>query len=109
MRWRHGQATSVAPSDLNRNGNFWRSLTGDLKLTLTEDCKQRLARQRPEAASLIEAESTEPLIRRIDLQFENTAKRTHAIYETCADANDELAGEKLKSLAPALEAQSEGE
>lgn len=101
--------TSVAPADLDRSGSFWLSLTDDLKQTLTGDCQERLAHERPEGASEIEAVPPRQLIQRIDVQYENSAKRANSIFATCVGANDELAGEKLRSLEPALEAQSEGE
>lgn len=100
--------TSVTTADLNRNGAFWLSLTGDLRQTLVEDCQERLAQERPEGASGIRATPPNRLIQQMNLQYENAAKRANSIYRTCVRANDQLAYEKFKGLVPKLEAEGEG-
>ncbi len=100
--------TFVTPADLNRTGAFWLSLTGDLRQTLVgkpaktdSDTNDRTARQ-------IRATPPSRLVQQIDLQYENAAKRTSTIYSTYVGANDQLAAEKLRSLAPALEGEAGG-
>jgi hypothetical protein len=100
--------TSVTTADLNRNGAFWLSLTGDLRQTLVEDCQERLAHERPEGASEIHATPPNRLIQQMNLQYENAAKQADSIYRTCVRSNDQLAYEKFKGLAPKLEAEREG-
>lgn len=100
--------TSVSPADLNRTGAFWLSLTGDLRQTLVEACQAQLGHERPAGASEISATPPNRLVQQIDLQYENAAKRTSTIYSTCVGANDQLATEKLRSLAPALEGEASG-
>jgi hypothetical protein len=101
--------TSVSSADLNRDGSYWGSLTGDLRQTLVQDCQDRLAEERPDGASAIRATPPARLVKQIDLQYENAAKRASSIYKTCVGANDQIAGEKFKSLVPALENQGEEE
>lgn len=96
--------TSVAADDLSQTGDFWNSLTPDLKVELVEFGKDRLGGERPDGASVIAAVSNDDLVDQIDTQYTNEAKQSTSIYDTYVGANDQLAGESLDALIPGLEA-----
>ena len=96
--------TAVGGDDLHQNGDFWNELTPDLKIELVEFAKSKLAGERPEGASEIEADRNQPLIAEIDRQFTNQTKREATIYDTYVQSGDHLAEEKFRELVPQLEA-----
>jgi hypothetical protein len=95
--------TSVSEADLQKDGEFWRSLTPDLKDQLVEAGQQRLGQERPDGATEIDAIETSELVTEIDKQYSNEGKRSQTIYETYVMANDTIAREQFEELAPELE------
>lgn len=95
--------TSVSSTDLSETGDFWNSLTADLKVELVELGKNQLGEERPDGASVISAVSNDELVEEIDTQYSNEAKRSTSIYDTYVGANDQLLGESYKELVPGLE------
>lgn len=95
--------TAVAAEDLQKDGEFWRSLTPDLKDKLVELGQQRLGEQRPDGASEIDALDTAELVTEIDKQYSNESKRTQTIFETYTAANDTIARRQFEQLTPELE------
>ena len=95
--------TEVSESDLQKDGDFWRSLTPDLKDQLVEFGQQRLGQERPDGATEIDAIETSPLVTEVDKQYSNEGKRSQTIYETYVMANDTIARQQFEELAPDLE------
>ena len=95
--------TKVEESDLNEQGDFWTSLTADLKDELVELGQARLGTERPDGASEIDAIDTARVVAEIDKQYSNEAKRSQTIYETYRQANDTIARSQLEELIPELE------
>lgn len=83
--------TTVSADDLDREGEFWRSLTPDLKDVLVDLGKDRLAEERPDGAAQIQALSTGELVAEIDKQYTNQGKRDQSIYVTYTGANNRIA------------------
>ena len=100
--------TAVAAADLDENGEFWITLTPDLKDELIDMGKQRLGEERPDGASGIQAMDTRGLVAEVDKQYANKSKRTDSIYETYTGANDKFAKANLDDALNGLD-QLEGE
>jgi len=96
--------TNVSAADLeSQSGEFWISLTPDLKEKLVEAGKDRLGSERPDGSSQIHALSNDDLIAEIDQEYENESKRDSTIYDTYVGANDELFREQFEGLVPQLQ------
>lgn len=95
--------TAVNEADLNKDGEFWNSLTPDLKDQLVEAGQDRLGKERPDGASEIDAIATAQVVQELDKQYTNEAKRSQTIYDTYVSANDTIAREQFEELAPELE------
>jgi len=95
--------TSVVAADLDKNGDYWNTLTPDLKDELVTQGQSRLGDERPDGADDIRAIDTDELVAEIDKQYSNEAKRRASIYETYTGANDQLARERLEELIPQLQ------
>lgn len=95
--------TSVVAADLDKSGEFWLTLTPDLKDELVDYGKDRLGEERPDGASSIRAVDGDELVSEMDKRYSNEAKRESTIYETYRGANDEIAQDTLDELLPQLE------
>lgn len=83
--------TSVVAGDLDKDGNFWLTLTPDLKDELVELGKSRLGEQRPDGATGIRAMSADKLVVEVEKEYANASKRSSTIFSTYTGANDKLA------------------
>jgi len=95
--------TAVAADDLQKDGQFWVSLTEDLKDELVGLGKEQLGEDRPDGATGIQAVDTAKLVAEIDKQYSNTAKRATTIYSTYTGANDTLAKGDLDNALDGLD------
>jgi hypothetical protein len=99
-----GPPTDVSAADLEgQSGEFWISLTPDLKEELVEAGKNRLGSERPDGSSQIHAAPNDDLIAEIDQEYENESKRDSTIYDIYVGANDELARETFEGLIRELQ------
>lgn len=87
--------TAVAQADLDKTGDFWLSLTPDLKDELIVMGKARLGQQRPDGAAQIAAVPADRLIAEMEKTFSNESKRDETVFFTYAEANDTLARAQL--------------
>lgn len=94
--------TTVSSNDLDKAGEFWLSLTPDLKDELVDIGKQRLGEERPDGATGIQALDTDKLVAEIDKQYANQSKRSQAIYAVYALANNTLAKANLDDALDGL-------
>jgi hypothetical protein len=95
--------TEVGEADLQKDGEFWNSLTPDLKDQLVEAGQDRLGKERPDGASEIDAIDTAQVVQEIDKQYTNEGKRGQKIYDTYVSANDTIARQQFEEVAPELE------
>jgi hypothetical protein len=91
---------AVTDSDLQRDGEFWTSLTPDLKDELVEIGKDRLARER---GNVVLGADTGELVAEIDKEYANQSKRSTSIFDTYVVANNKLAGEELDRALDQME------
>jgi hypothetical protein len=89
--------SSVTTADLQRDGNFWNSLTPDLKDDLVDFGKDRLAEER---GSSVRQYDNDELVAEIDREYTNQAKVSADIYGTYVGANNALASETLTTRSP---------
>jgi hypothetical protein len=87
--------TAVTKADLDKSGEFWLSLTPDLKDELIIMGKARLGEQRPDGAAQIAAVPADKLIAEIEKTYTNESKRDETVFFTYAEANDALARAQL--------------
>lgn len=84
----------VTAKDLNKNGEFWRTLTPDLKDELADLCKRDLGEQRaemsgePTVANRIQAMPTAAVVSYVDKQYTNESKLQSKIKINCHGALD---------------------
>jgi hypothetical protein len=87
--------TSVTTADLESGGEFWNSLTPDLKDELIDMAKEEAAAAHPPGAFGIRATNTETLVREVDKEYANEAKQDVSIYDTYNGASAGLARERF--------------
>jgi hypothetical protein len=87
--------TSVTTEDLARSGEFWNSLTPDLKDELIDMAKEEAAAAHPPGAFGIRATDTGTLVREVDKEYANEAKQEVSIYDTYNGASAGLARERF--------------
>jgi hypothetical protein len=92
--------SSVTTADLQRDGNFWNSLTPDLKDDLVDFGKDRLAEER---GSSVRQYDNDELVAEIDREYTNQAKVSADIYGTYVGANNALASETLDDAVTELD------
>jgi hypothetical protein len=86
--------SQVTAKDLDKNGEFWNSLTPDLKDELAELCKRDLGDQRaemsgePTVANRIQAIPTTEVVSYVDKQYTNDSKIQSKIKINCHGALD---------------------
>jgi hypothetical protein len=87
--------TSISEADLQKTGEFWNSLTPDLKDELADACKERVGGQRadssgdPSVANRIQSIPTAEVVSYVDKQYANQSKLGSEISINCGGAIDE--------------------
>ena len=99
--------TTVSPADLEKDGEFWASLSPDLKDELIEIAQDRLGEERPDGASEIDALAAAELTGEMEKQYANESKRDQEIYAVYRQANDLIARRRLEELIPQIEGSRE--
>ena len=98
--------TKVTAADLNRDGDFWKSLSPDLKDELMDLARRRLDREAPapsandygstnRAGQVLRAIERETFTAEVDKQYTNEAKRRNTIFETWRQVASELVSRRL--------------
>lgn len=101
--------TSVSANDLERDGEFWRSLTPDLKEDLVNLAKDRRAEQRPEVANSTRASDNDELVAEIDQEYTNASKRGSEVFTVYGGVVSEQARETLDDAVNQLDQLCSGE
>ena len=95
--------TSVTAADLTKTGEFWNTLTPDLKDELVGLAKDQEASESPDRANEIQARDTDQYVAEIDKQYTNAAKRAETVEATYAAVVKALAMETLSGALNQLD------
>lgn len=101
--------TKVTVADLRQDGEFWQSLTPDLKDELASLCKRQVGDRRaessgePTVANRIESIPTAEVVTYVDKQYSNAAKMKSLISINCGGAIDEAIHREFNEAVGQLE------
>lgn len=101
--------TTVSPADLERSGEFWMTLSPDLRDDLVEAAKERRAEELPDAAASLRAADRASLVSEIEKHFSNAGNREDAIYSAYLEATQRLAMDSLNQALDGMERLCEGD